>query len=368
MKNINKAIEEKEITTKELISVLSKSFIAHDKANITRKHPSVFIQGQPGVGKSQAVYQIADNIEAATNKNVNVVDVRLLLFNPVDLRGIPVADVKNKTAIWLTPEIFKIKASSDTINILFLDELTAAPSSLQAAAYQIALDRKLGEHTIPDNTYIIAAGNRKDDNAISFDMPSALKNRFIHFMVKVNLEEWMEWAKKTNINYNIINFLENNPDRFSQDSFDSDSNIVVTPRSWEMLSNLLNVIDGSLKDNEPIISSVIGNSLSYFLINEIKGVNVVDIVNGRVENNNVDLNDIQRITSVLEDTIETYIEDENKISNVLNYMNQLPPDYLLRFIKLIIKIDIKGYDISRNEAYKASLKLIEVMYEQTDRK
>ena len=122
--------------------------------------PSVMLWGPPGVGKSQAIRQIAKKIEDSTGKSVNVTDVRLLLFNPIDLRGIPTSNADKTLAVWLKPQIFQMDSDDNIVNILFLDEISAAPQSVQAAAYQITLDRVVGEHKLPDNCIVIAAGNR----------------------------------------------------------------------------------------------------------------------------------------------------------------------------------------------------------------
>ena len=113
--------------------------------------PSIMLWGPPGVGKSQAIRQIAKKIEDSTGKSVNVTDVRLLLFNPIDLRGIPTSNADKTLAVWLKPQIFQMDSGDNIVNILFLDEISAAPQSVQAAAYQITLDRAVGEHKLPDN-------------------------------------------------------------------------------------------------------------------------------------------------------------------------------------------------------------------------
>ena len=121
--------------------------------------PSVMLWGPPGVGKSQAVRQLADRIRRETGKQTVVTDVRLLLFNPIDLRGIPTANEDKTLAVWLKPKIFQMDPSPNVVNLLFLDELSAAPQSVQAAAYQITLDRVVGEHKLPENCIVLAAGN-----------------------------------------------------------------------------------------------------------------------------------------------------------------------------------------------------------------
>ena len=140
------------LNVNEMVAMLSKAYISLIEKDIPfRKFPSVMLWGAPGVGKSQGVRQIADVIEASTNKKVNITDVRLLLFNPIDLRGIPTANADKTLAVWLKPQIFQMDESRDVVNVLFLDEISAAPQSVQAAAYQITLDRTVGEHKLPEN-------------------------------------------------------------------------------------------------------------------------------------------------------------------------------------------------------------------------
>lgn len=163
---------------------------AAEKGVPFRKLPTPFYWGSPGVGKSESVYQLADELAEVTGKSVDVTDVRLLLFSPVDLRGVPVADAERKFTNWLKPKIFDMREGDDLINILFLDELSAAPQSVQAAAYQICLDRRVGEHSLPENCIVIAAGNRTTDHSVSYKMPKALANRLIHFNIISDFRAW----------------------------------------------------------------------------------------------------------------------------------------------------------------------------------
>ena len=131
----------------------------------------------------------------------------MLLFNPIDLRGIPTANADKTLAIWLKPQIFQMDASPNIVNILFLDEISAAPQSVQAAAYQITLDRVVGEHKLPDNCIVIAAGNRVTDKSVSFKMPKALANRLLHIEIEGSYDSWNTWAVKSGINAKVLGYL-----------------------------------------------------------------------------------------------------------------------------------------------------------------
>ena len=109
----------------KIITELSTAYSKIINAKLPLKtFPSVMLWGAPGIGKSQAVKQIAKLITENTGKKTVVTDVRLLLFNPIDLRGIPTANVEKTLAVWLKPKIFDMDTSSNVINILFLDEIT----------------------------------------------------------------------------------------------------------------------------------------------------------------------------------------------------------------------------------------------------
>ena len=132
----------------------------------------VFIWGAPGVGKSQIVAQVAQA------RGLALRDIRAVLLDPVDLRGLP-RITEQGLSVWCPPA-FLPTPSDPQEGIIFLDELNAAPPLVQAACYQLILDRAIGEYRLPDGWSIVAAGNREKDKAVSYRMPSALANRLVH--------------------------------------------------------------------------------------------------------------------------------------------------------------------------------------------
>ena len=242
----------------EMSNIIGEYIIKTSNGDFRAKDLSSFmLWGPPGVGKSESLQTISKMVEEKTNKKVVITDVRLLLFNPVDLRGIPVPNATKEFAIWLKPQIFQMDSSDDIINILMLDEISAAPPSVQAAAYQITLDRKVGEHTLPDNCYIICAGNRIQDKSVAYKMPKALANRLTHFDIYAELEDWKSWALQVGIDSRIIGFLNFKPSYLYNFDASSDDNAFPTPRTWAMANNYIKVF-GSLEGAYNCIAGCIG--------------------------------------------------------------------------------------------------------------
>jgi len=194
-------------------------------------HTPVMIWGPAGVGKSQIVAQVAESHDAA------IVDIRLSQMEPSDLRGIPFKS--GQKVEWAIPAMLPDAAVHGEAGILFIDEITSAPPSVSAAAYQLILDRRLGEYRVPDQWAIVAAGNRQGDRGVTYNMPAPLANRFSHYEVSVNLDDWAGWAYRNNIDERIIAFL-----RFRSDllfDFNPEHNPVAfpSPRSWEFAHRAL---------------------------------------------------------------------------------------------------------------------------------
>ena len=252
------------VTVNNMVSILSKSYISLiENGTPYSAFPAVMLWGPPGVGKSQGVREIANTIGLKTGKNVVVTDVRLLLFNPVDLRGIPTSDKEKAAAVWLRPKIFDMDERDEIVNVLFLDEISAAPPSVQAAAYQITLERKIGEHKLPDNCIVIAAGNRVTDSSVAFNMPKALSNRLCHIEIKGDPSSWHDWAVKNSIHPYVVGYIEYNSVALMRFDPTSASYAYPTPRSWEMVSNILTNVSENIKEVYPLIVGCIGSNTAY---------------------------------------------------------------------------------------------------------
>lgn len=223
----------------------------------------------------------------------------------------------------------------------------------------MALEKKVGEHKIPNNTFIIAAGNRSSDNSVVFSMPTALRNRFMHFELKLDLDEWLAWAKENCLNDDVIEFLDKNPTKFVTDNLDTSSNIIVTPRSWEMLSNVLNAVGGSLKDNVDIIASIVGVSLTEIIVNDKMNININDIIKGNFSSGPLTNEELIEVVELLETSIDKYISNKFYIANVLNYLNLLPMDFALRVFRKILADRNLNYNIDDLKGFKVLVDRLE---------
>lgn len=219
--------------------------------NFTRQHnrkvsellPPIMIWGPPGVGKSSVIRDIAKDL------GVGFIDVRLAQREPIDIRGLPVP--KEDGVHWYISAEWP--RDKDSKGIIIFDELTAADRTLQVAAYEFILDRRLGDlYTVPEGWYIVGAGNRAKDRAVATTMSSALANRFLHVEVDADAETWVKWALRRNIHPLVTGFIRFRPDAF----FNMDGNLErgwPSARSWERVSIMLQQIEQSGKNKDALL-------------------------------------------------------------------------------------------------------------------
>jgi hypothetical protein len=243
----------------------------------------IFIWGPPGIGKSDIIKQLGTELDA------HVIDVRLSLWEPTDIKGIPYFDSNDGTMRWAPPSELPSKefAKNHKQIILFMDELNSAAPSVQAAAYQLVLNRKVGTYELPDNVVMVAAGNRETDKGVSYRMPSPLANRFVHLEMAVDWDDYFEWAVDNKIHQDVVGYLT-----FSKkDLYDFDpkssSRSFATPRSWSFVSELLTDDDVDTDTLTDLISGSVGEGLAVKFMAHRKHAskmpNPADILSGKVK-------------------------------------------------------------------------------------
>lgn len=347
------------ITTGKLVNQLAEPYAAAYSSGTLEKLPSVALWGSMGVGKSSAVKEIAQDLSQKIGKKVTVTDIRLLNFSPVDLRGIPSADEQREFAIWLKPKVFDLPA--DCINILFLDEISAAPQSLQAAAYQIALDKTIGEHRLPKDCIVICAGNRTTDRSVAFRMPKALANRLMHFEIVADFESWYLWAVEQGLDKRVIGYLA-----FDNSKLDMEAGVeelaFPTPRSWEFVSHLLRASPKTPEQIHLLLSGCVGVSVASEFEAWCRVYDrlpaVTDILSGKsmVPVKGAD------VTYAIISSLLTCINQQGKhlsakeIENVCRYASQFPADFAALFFRGVLAVEGMNLKLLHSPSFSAWMK------------
>ena len=222
-----------------------------------KKRP-LFLWGPPGIGKSEVVAGITESLGGL------MIDLRLGQMDPTDIRGIPFYNKELNKMDWAPPiELPDPETASQyPIVVLFLDEMNSAAPAVQAAAYQLVLNRRIGKYRLPDNVVMVAAGNRESDKGVTYRMPTPLANRFVHLEMRVDFPVWQEWAVQNNIHKDVVGYLS----FAKQDLYDFDaksaSRSFATPRSWTFVSELLEDEDTDETTLTDLVAGAVGEGLA----------------------------------------------------------------------------------------------------------
>jgi hypothetical protein len=218
----------------------------------------VFMWGPPGIGKSELVADLTAELGG------HMIDLRLGQMEPTDIRGIPFFNKNNEKMDWAPPIDLPDQELADQypIIVLFLDEMNSAAPAVQAAGYQLILNRRIGKYVLPDNVVIVAAGNRESDKGVTYRMPSPLANRFIHLEIRPDHASWEQWAVNHKIHKDVVGYIG----FAKQDLFDFDpkspSRSFATPRSWSFVSEFLYDEDASDAEITDLVAGTVGEGVA----------------------------------------------------------------------------------------------------------
>ena len=309
----------------------------------------LFLWGPPGIGKSELVEGIARELGGL------MIDLRLGQMEPTDIRGIPFYNKDIGKMDWAPPvELPDEEMSKDyPIVILFLDELNSAAPSVQSAAYQLILNRRIGKYKLPDNVVMVAAGNRESDKGVTYRMPTPLANRFIHQEMKVDFASWQEWAVNNRVHKDVVGYLS----FAKQDLYDFDaksaSRAFATPRSWTFVSQLLDEGD----DDDTImnlIAGTVGEGLAVKFMAHKKVAsrmpNPTDILNGKVKDLNV--KEVSAMYSLvismcyeLKGAVENKVEDKKFHEMADNFLGYMMKNFETELTVMGARIALTTYDL-----------------------
>ena len=304
-----------------------------------------FLWGAPGIGKSSIVKQIAQA------KQINFIDLRLALMDPTDLKGIPFYDKDSHTALWAPPAFLPREGEG----ILFLDELNAAPPSVQASAYQLILDRKVGEYELPSGWAIVAAGNREGDRGVTYRMPSPLANRFVHFEMDVDVDDWRLWAYKSGIDDRVISYISYRSEHLFTFDAKSDVKSFATPRSWEYVNSILrsSISAELLLDT---ISGAIGRDVAVSFLSFCKVMNKLPNIENILTRGEGEYSDeVDVLYALSTGLVSAYLKDgsEEKLDNLLTYTLELKSEFAVMIVQDLQRNSI---DMQHSEVFKEWVK------------
>lgn len=217
--------------------------------NEATRRRTVFLRGKSGIGKSDVVYQTSALLAKHVEDWRGVIDLRLAQCDPTDLRGVP--HIVDGRTVWGRPDFLPQEGSG----ILFLDEITSAPHSVQAAAYQLTLSPQ--DFGIPDTWMIVAAGNNKSDRGVTFNLAAPLQNRMCDINVATTLEDFTNYAITKDIHPAILAFLQDRPDMLHKFEGGNEIKAFPSPRSWFAVSDVLD-LDIPLLDRIELIRGDVG--------------------------------------------------------------------------------------------------------------
>jgi len=315
----------------------------------SKKRP-LFLWGPPGIGKSELVADIAQELGGY------MIDLRLGQMEPTDIRGIPFYNKDTGKMDWAEPVDLPTKefASQYPIVVLFLDEMNSAAPSVQAAAYQLILNRRSGKYFLPDNVVMVAAGNRESDKGVTYRMPTPLANRFIHQEMRVDFASYQEWAVNNNIHKDVVGYLS----FAKQDLYDFDpksaSRAFATPRSWTFVSQILEDEDGDDDTVMNLIAGTVGEGLAvkFMAHRKIAGrmPKPEDILSGKVKD--LDVKEVSAMYSLvismcyeLKGAIEKKVPDKQFHEMADNFFAYMMKNFETELVVMGARIALTTYNL-----------------------
>ena len=304
----------------------------------------LFIHGSPGIGKSYIVADVAEK------NGLTLVDVRLSQMDPVDLRGVPA--IREDQTVWMPPVFFP--KDPDSEGILFLDELNSAPPSVQAAIYQLVLNRQMGEYHLPKGWRIICAGNRVSDRGVVFRLPTPLANRMVHLHVQARFDDFKLFALKADLHHFVIGFLGFRPDLLSTEPVvEDDANpAFATPRSYHMLSGILKT-GMDIGKIAPVIYGTIGYAAGIEFVSYVKVYEELPDVAAIYEGHYPEIEKQPALLYALVSALVEYYKgtDAHK-EHLFKFSETLPTEFGVMLIKDVI---VKDESLATYEAFDAWL-------------
>lgn len=317
------------------------SNIVHHVTNVRKP---VLLRGRHGIGKSTVVYQYA------AKQNMEVVERRASQMTEGDLVGLPSID-GNSTS-FNPPDWFK--AACDRPVVLFLDEVDRATLEVRQGIFELTDSRKLNGHTLHPDTLVFAAVNGGEHGAQYQvgEMDPAELDRWTVFDIEPSVEDWLSWAKESNVSDEVWNFINGNRAHLEHTDDFEPNKVYPSRRSWERLDQCLAQAD-LLKEASPALYNLTAAFVGFeaavafndFVLNYDRQVTVEDIL---VHGNFAKVADfgINDHTAIIDkfEAEETFHNelDQELINNLARYFVMLPSEVAMKLWTVMGKGDVNN--------------------------
>jgi len=298
--------------------------------NEKTRRRTVFLRGPSGIGKSDVVKQTSELLSEHIEDWQGVVDVRLGQCDPTDLRGVPHIGEDGRT-YWGRPSFLPHEGSG----ILFLDEITSAPPAVQAAAYQLTLSPE--DFGIPATWMVIAAGNRKTDRGVTFNMAAPLQNRMCDLDVSTTLEDFTNYAITQEIKPEVLSFLRDRPELLHKFEPTGDIRPFPSPRSWFAVSDLLE-LDMPTQERVEMIKGDIGEEAAMTFETHLRVYENMPRIDDILEGKDVKLPKEMNVRYCVAMGLATRL-DKSNFDKAWGFLQKMPGEIQTLTIKLAFKRD-----------------------------
>ena len=228
-------------------------------AAAVRANVPVLVWGEPGVCKTASLGSYAEgwgyHFEPITGANREA----------TDFLGMPIQTEDNEVVYAKLAWVSRLVAADKAL--LFLDELTTVPPSVQKAMLRILEERQVGETYLPSSVAIVAAANPPSSAVDGYDLPPAVANRLMHLDWVLDTAEWLEGlltdfaftttpkldsllgggsdADKARVKAMVAAFLHTRPDLLHKMPVDATTagRGWPSPRSWTKCAAVLSELD-----------------------------------------------------------------------------------------------------------------------------
>jgi hypothetical protein len=304
---------------------------------VTAVRKPVLLRGRHGIGKSTVVYQYATHIGKP------VVERRASQMTEGDLVGLP--SISGNSTSFNPPDWFK--QACDMPCVLFLDEVDRATLEVRQGIFELTDSRKLNGHHLHHDTIVFAAvnGGEHGSQYQVGEMDPAELDRWTVFDIEPSVEDWLDWAKKSDISDEVWGFINHNHDHLEHKDDFEPNKVYPSRRSWERLDECLS--QSKLFDDHNALyhlaTAFVGFEAAVafrdFVATMDRQVTVDDILNKGdfAKVRDFDINDHSALVSKFEaeQVFATELSDD-QIGNVARYMmTGMPSEVVMKVWALL---------------------------------